>query len=113
MHHHLFQSSQYVEWDETLEAKLSPDELIDALAEDVLRDGNLDLSLQRAFRWGAGDSQGLNDLLQKLRQQRQELLDRFDFGSSLDELRDRLDEIVQRERNTLEERLEADRKQSE
>ena len=112
MHHHLFQSSQYVEWDETLEAKLSPDELIDALAEDVLRDGNLDLSLQRAFRWGSGDSQGLNGLLQRLRQQRQELLDQFDFGSSLDELRERLDDIVERERNTLDDRIEASRNQS-
>jgi uncharacterized protein with von Willebrand factor type A (vWA) domain len=115
MHHHLFQSSLYVEWDESLEAKLSPDELIDALAEDVLRDGNLDLSLQRAFRWGTQgqNNQGLNDLLQRLRQQRQQLLDQFDFGSSLDELRDRLDDIVKRESDTLEDRIEASRQLAE
>jgi uncharacterized protein with von Willebrand factor type A (vWA) domain len=114
MHHHLFQSSQYVEWDETLEQKLSPDDLIDALAEDVLRDGNLDLSLQRAFRWGTqwDNGQGLNDLLQRLRQQRQELLDKFDFGSSLDDIRERLDDIIRREKDTLDDRIESDRNRS-
>jgi uncharacterized protein with von Willebrand factor type A (vWA) domain len=107
MQHHGFRSFDYVQWDSSLESSLAPDDLMDAIAEDVMRDGNLDLSLRRAFRWGGQglDGQGLNDLLDRLRQQRQELLDRFDFGSSLDELRERLDDIVGREAATIDDRL--------
>src|SRR5680860_144785 len=106
MHHHSFRSVEYLQWDGSLEAPLSPDDLMDAISEDIMRDGNLDLSLQRAFRWGSpgAGGPGLNDLLDRLRQQRQELLDQFDFGSSLDAIRERLDDILRRETNTIHER---------
>src|SRR5680860_1800902 len=88
MPHQTYRTGEYLKWDGSLESTLSPDDLMDSLAEDILRDGNLDLSLQRTFRWGRPgmDGPGLNDLLDRLRQQRQELLDQFDFGSSLDAL---------------------------
>jgi uncharacterized protein with von Willebrand factor type A (vWA) domain len=106
MHHHSFRDVEYLQWDGSLETSLSPDELMDSLSEDILRDGNLDLSLQRAFRWGTPgmDGAGLNDLIERLRKQRQELLDQFDFGSSLDDLRERLDDILRRETDTIEDR---------
>jgi uncharacterized protein with von Willebrand factor type A (vWA) domain len=106
MQPHTFRSSEYLQWDGSLESTLSPDELMDAISEDILRDGNLDLSLQRAFRWGSPgmDGSGLNDLLDRLRRQRQELLDQFDFGSSLDEIRERLDDILRREKETIHDR---------
>ena len=89
MHHHRFRLNEYLQWDNALESSLSPDELMESMSEDILRDGNLDLSLQRAFRWGSPgmDGVGLNELIERLRHQRQELLDQFDFGSSLDEIR--------------------------
>src|SRR5680860_621822 len=106
MPHQTYRTGEYLKWDGSLESTLSPDDLMDSLAEDILRDGNLDLSLQRAFRWGRPgmDGPGLNDLLDRLRQQRQELLDQFDFGSSLDAIRERLDDILRRETNTIHER---------
>jgi len=106
MQHHSFRSVDYIQWDGSLEASLTPDELMDAIADDIMRDGNIDLSLRRAFRWGSQgmDGGGLNDLLERIRQQRQQLLDQFDFGSSLDELRQRLDDIVRRESETLDKR---------
>jgi len=106
MPHHSFRAVEYLQWDGSLEASLGPDELIDSLSEDILRDGSLDLSLQRAFRWGTPgmDGAGLNDLIDRLRRQRQELLDQFDFGSSLDQIRERLDDILGRESSTIQDR---------
>lgn len=108
MHHQSFRTGEYLEWDGSLEAALSPDDLMDSLSEDILRDGNIDLSLQRAFRWGTQgmDGAGLNDLIDRLRRQRQELLDRFDFGSSMDQIRERLDDILNREAGTIANRKE-------
>ena len=106
MPHHSFRAADYLQWDGALESSLSPDDLMESISEDILRDGNLDLSLQRAFRWGSQgmDGAGLNDLIERLRQQRQELLDQFDFGSSLDEIRERLDDILRRETETIHDR---------
>ena len=105
-HHHSFRLNEYLQWDNALESSLSPDELMESMSEDILRDGNLDLSLQRAFRWGSPgmDGAGLNELIERLRQQRQELLDQFDFGSSLDEIREKLDDILRRETDTIQDR---------
>jgi uncharacterized protein with von Willebrand factor type A (vWA) domain len=104
--HHVFNAAEYMQWDESLEASLTPDELMDAIAEDILKEGDLDLSIQRAFRWGTpgGNNPGLQDLLKRLKQERQKLLERFDFGSTVDDLRDRLQNIVSRERQTLQQR---------
>ncbi|MBA3275126.1 MAG: VWA domain-containing protein [Chloroflexia bacterium] len=106
MHHHRFRLNEYLQWDNALESSLSPDELMESMSEDILRDGNLDLSLQRAFRWGSPgmDGVGLNELIERLRQQRQELLDQFDFGSSFDEIREKLDDILRRETETIQDR---------
>ncbi|HYJ12516.1 MAG TPA: hypothetical protein VEW66_02935, partial [Thermomicrobiales bacterium] len=104
--HHVFNAAEYTQWDESIEANLTPDELLDAIAEDILKEGDLDLSLQRAFRWGTpgGNNPGLQDLLKRLKAERQQLLERFDFGSTVDDLRDRLQNIVSREQQTLQQR---------
>ncbi|MGN6484774.1 MAG: hypothetical protein ACTHMX_10250, partial [Thermomicrobiales bacterium] len=102
----------YTQWDGTGELPLAPDDLMDALSEDLLRHGDIDLALQRAFRWGfqGQDGQhadGLRDLIKRLQQQRQEMLDRWDFDSIANDIRERLDEIVQKERDTLDARSQA------
>ncbi|HWK81310.1 MAG TPA: VWA domain-containing protein [Thermomicrobiales bacterium] len=102
----------YTQWDGTGDLPLAPDDIMDALAEDLLRHGDIDLALQRAFRWGfqGQDGQhadGLRDLIKRLQQQRQEMLDRWDFDSIANDIRKRLDEIVQKERDTLDARSQA------
>ncbi|MGC4189892.1 MAG: VWA domain-containing protein [Thermomicrobiales bacterium] len=102
----------YTQWDGTGELPLAPDDLMDALAEDLLRHGDIDLALQRAFRWGFQGrdglhADGLRDLIKRLQQQRQEMLDRWDFDSIANDIKKRLDEIVQQERDTLEARKQA------
>ena len=103
---------RYTLWDGSDDASLNPDDVMDALTEDLLRDGNLDLAMRRAFRWGmrnpdGSHAPGLRDLLDRLKKQRQELLDRFNFDSVLGDVRERLDAIVAKERATLEDRAGA------
>lgn len=102
----------YMQWDGTGDLPLAPDDLMDALSEDLLRHGDIDLALQRAFRWGfqsqdGQHAEGLRDLMKRLQQQRQEMLDRWDFDSIANDIRQRLDEIVQKERTTLASRQQA------
>jgi len=103
---------RYSMWDGTQEvADLDPDKILDNLSDDLMNFGDLQHALrnllQRGMRDPMGDrTQGLRDLLQQLRQQRRQQLDRFDLGSIFDQLREQLDEILDMERNTLDERLE-------
>ena len=103
---------RYSLWDGTQEvADLDPDEVLDNLSDDLMNFGDLQHALrnllQRGVRSPNGDrTQGLRDLLQQLRQQRRQQLDRFDLNSVFDQLREQLDEILDMERNTLDQRLE-------
>lgn len=85
--------------------------LMEAAAEDLLKDGDVNLALQRMFRWGMntdkGRIPGMRDLLQRLRRQREEQLKRYDIGSILEDIQRRLDEIVDIERQGIERRQEA------
>jgi len=47
---------------------------------------------------------GLKDLLERLRRQRQERLNRFDLGSSLEDIKKKLEEVVQTERQGIKDR---------
>ena len=103
---------RYSMWDGTQEvADLDPDQILDNLSDDLMNFGDLQHALrnllQRGMRNPQGDrTQGLRDLLQQLRQQRRQQLDRFDLGSIFDQLREQLDEILDMERNTIDQRLE-------
>jgi uncharacterized protein with von Willebrand factor type A (vWA) domain len=50
--------------------------------------------------------QGLRDLLQQLRQQRRQQLDKFNLSSIFDDIQRQLNEIVQQERDTIDRRLD-------
>ena len=103
---------RYSMWDGTQEvADLDPDQILDNLSDDLMNFGDLQHALrnllQRGMRNPDGDrTQGLRDLLQQLRQQRRQQLDRFDLGSIFDQLREQLDEILDMERNTIDQRLQ-------
>lgn len=110
MPHRFPTSYLYTKWDGTEDSSLGPEDVFDALSEDLLRDGDLDLALRKAMRWGfrqpdGSYSGGMRDLVERLRQQRQQMLDQYDFDSVLGDVAERLDAIIDRERATLDERL--------
>ncbi len=103
---------RYSEWDGTQEIPpLDPDDLLEALSDDLMNFGDLEHALrnllQRGMRNPMGQRlQGLRDLLQQLRQQRRATLDRYDLGSVFEDIERRLEEILEQERATLERRLQ-------
>ncbi len=103
---------RYSMWDGTQEVpELEADDILDNLTDDLMNFGDLQHALrnmlQRGMRNPNGQRlQGLRDLLQQLRQQRRQQLDRFNLSSVFDDLKQKLDEILDLERNTLERRLD-------
>ncbi len=103
---------RYSEWDGTQDIPpLDPDELLAAITDDLLSFGDLEHALrnllQRGLRRPQGPHlQGLRDLLQRLRQHRRQLLDRYNLGTIMEDLRRRLEEILSLEQETLSRRLQ-------
>ena len=110
---------RYSEWDGTQELfDLDVDKLMDELGRHLLSYGDLSYALRRLQHSGISDSQGrrlssLQELLNRLRQQRQQQLDQYDLSSILDDIRIRLDDIVNTERQGIERRLEETKQRAE
>src|SRR5688500_3137553 len=102
---------RYTEWDGTQEIPpLDPDDVLNALTDDLMNFGDLQHALrnlmQRGMRNPMGDrTQGLRDLLQQLRQQRRQNLDKFNLSSAFDDIQKRLEQILEKERQTLDDRM--------
>ena len=108
---------RYSEWDGTQSIPgLDADKVLEALSDDIMNFGDLQHALrnlmQRGMRNQQGDRmQGLRDLLQKLRQQRRQRLDQFDLGGVMEDIKRQLEEILQMERDTLQDRLDGQQPQ--
>src|SRR5213592_536482 len=101
---------QYSRWDGRQQVSVDADDVLAAMADDVLSDGDPWRALQRLMHYGAppGENQrrrGLQDMLKELRKRRQEQLDRYDPGSSLDDIKKKLDDIVKAEREGIDRRV--------
>lgn len=103
---------RYSEWDGTQEIPpLDPDELLSAITDDLMNFGDLQHALrnllQRGMRGPMGQRmQGLRDLLQRLRQNRRQMLDRYNLSSLFEDLEKRVQEVLDLEQDTLRRRLE-------
>ena len=103
---------RYSMWDGTQDVPpLEADAILDNLTDDLMNFGDLQHALRNLMQRGMKDPmgqrmQGLRDLLQQLRQQRRQQLDRFNLNSVFDDLKRQLEEIVEMERNTLDRRLD-------
>src|SRR3989304_5311912 len=103
---------RYSAWDGTQAIPpLDPDDILNALTDDLMNFGDLQHALrnllQRGMRNPMGDrTQGLRDLLQQLRQQRRQTLDRFNLSSAFEDIAKRLEQILDKERGTLDQRLQ-------
>ncbi|MDP2660352.1 MAG: VWA domain-containing protein [Dehalococcoidia bacterium] len=106
---------RYSHWDGSQEFEsLEADELMDSISDELLSEGDLRSILKRITRWGMdrpiGERfSGLQDLLKRLQKQRQEQLERYKLDSVLDDIKKRLESIVQKERDGIEKRLNENR----
>ncbi len=98
---------RYTRWDGSQSIPpLDPDELLDLLSQDLLEDGDLRRALERLLMRGArrgqdGRPQGMRDMMERLRQRREQQLGQYDLGSFMDEINERLQDIVAQERSGI------------
>jgi uncharacterized protein with von Willebrand factor type A (vWA) domain len=92
---------------------LSADEIVDAIADDVLEQGDVREAMRRLMERGLrsddpsrGDLRGLRDLLDRLRDRRREVLGQGNLADPLADVRQELDEIVAAERAGVQRRLD-------
>ena len=103
---------RFSQWDGTQDIPaLDADDVLQSLSDDLLSFGDLQQALrnmmQRGIRTPDGDrTDGMRDLLQRLRQQRRQQLEQFDLSSVFDDIQRQLDEILELERDALEDRLD-------
>jgi uncharacterized protein with von Willebrand factor type A (vWA) domain len=104
--------ARYSRWDDTQDPfgpELSAGELLEELSDDALSGLGIEDALSRLLRRGMrGSFDGLNALRDRLRERRAREQANLDLAGPLEELRDRLDDIVDRERSTLSFRAEDD-----
>jgi uncharacterized protein with von Willebrand factor type A (vWA) domain len=103
---------RYERWDGSQDP-LGPEqgELFDQLAEDMFAGADFDFALRRLLGKGLRDRQGrrlpgLEELLDRLRQRRQQQLKRFNLDGIFGELQEKLNRVVRLERTGIDERLE-------
>lgn len=107
--------SRYSRWDGTQQINpITPEEILRALADDLLDEGDLNLAMQRLFRFGFNGENGerfpgLREMSERLRQRRQQQLQRYDMGSVLEEIQEKLKEILAAERSTIDQRVDSSR----
>jgi uncharacterized protein with von Willebrand factor type A (vWA) domain len=110
----LARRARYSRWDGSQRLPdLDADEILKALSDDVMAEGDLAEALRRLMErgWRSGDPTrpdmvGLQDLMERLARRREELRERYDLGDVLGDIRRELEEIVADERAGVERRLE-------
>ncbi len=104
----------YSRWDGTQRIEgFDADEILDALSDDYMEDGNLQQALRRLMQEGIrGDdgrrTMGLREMMERMRNMRNQQLNRYNMASGvMDDLREKLEEIKQLERQGIQRRLDA------
>lgn len=103
--------TRYSAWDGNQELPdLDAGDILDSLSDDLMNFGDLQHALRNLMQRGmrAPDGMrtpGLRDLLHQLRQERRERLDQFDLSSVMDQIEQQIQEILDLEQKTLEQRL--------
>ncbi|MFL5775028.1 MAG: vWA domain-containing protein [Chloroflexota bacterium] len=110
----LARAARYARWDGTQSiTALDADEILDALADDVMAEGDLGEALRRLMERGwrgrdptRPDLAGLAELRERLRRQRDAVQERYNVSDVLADVRAELEEIVDDERAGIERRLD-------
>src|SRR5438132_12807346 len=105
---------RYSRWDGSQEIEaFTPEDVMEHIADELLDDGSLRSALRRLLHHGAEFSSGhrmmgLQELLDRLRQARASNLDRYNLGSILDDITERLNTLIDTERHGIQHRLGED-----
>ena len=103
----------YSRWDGSQRIEgLDADDVLKALSDDYMENGNLQQALKRLMQDGIQNederrTMGLRELMERMRNQRNQQLNRYNMASGvMDDLREKLEEIKNLEREGIQERLD-------
>ena len=104
---------RYSRWDGSQQVfEVDEDSLLGALSDDLLAHGDLDRALRDLFQRGIrGEDQerrmeGLRDLIERLKTQRQQHLERNNLDSLMGDIKERLQDVIDSERRGINRRLQ-------
>ncbi len=104
----------YTRWDGSQNIEgLDADDVLKALSDDYLENGNLQQALKRLMQEGIrGEdgrrAMGLREMMERMRNSRREQFNQYNMASGvMDDLRQKLEEIKQLEREGIQQRLDA------
>ncbi|MBH42329.1 MAG: VWA domain-containing protein [Chloroflexi bacterium] len=110
---------RYSRWDGTQDI-FGPDaeDLLNAMSNSLMDNGNVEMALRDLMRHGMDDSlgnrmMGLQEIMESLRSRRREELDKYNLDSLMDEITEKLNQIVDTETKGINKRVEEARKQYE
>ena len=105
-------SFRYSRWDGTQRLEdLDAEDILDALSDDYLKHGDLRRALDRLMQQGFQDRDGtqrmgMQDLLNRLRQRRQQQMQRYNMSGVMDDIQQKLEHIKELEREGIQRRLD-------
>ncbi len=103
---------RYSPWDGTQQGfELDALDVMEQLTDDLLYHGDLNAALRRMMQQGFQDRngehvEGIRELLDRIRQRREETLDRYDLGGVYSDIAQELREVVDTERAELQRRVD-------
>src|SRR4030067_1848280 len=109
----------YSEWDGSQDLfDLDTDQIMNKLGQHLSRYGALSRALRALQRKGIRNGQNqqmpsLDRLLEQLRQMKQNRLSQYNLDSIMDEIKQRLDKILETERNGIQRKLDEAREKTE
>lgn len=109
---------RYSAWDGTQNPfDIDPDQVMEELSDDLMKDSSLPKALQRLLQRGMNNRNGqrmdgYRDLMERLRRRKKQLTERYDLSSVLNDIQEKLNDIVATERKGIDKRLEAARQQA-
>jgi uncharacterized protein with von Willebrand factor type A (vWA) domain len=101
----------YSRWDGTqVGFELDADAVLAEITDDLLYHGDLNNALRRMMQSGFRDRngerlEGIREMLEKLRRKRRDELERYDLGGVYDDIAQELREVVEQERDALDQQL--------
>ena len=104
-------SYRYSRWDGSQHPfDFDEDDILEALSEDIMNHGDVNRAMRNLMRNGLSGDQGqqisgLRDLKERLRQLQQQQLERYNLESAMDDIEERLQDVLDTERAGIERRL--------
>lgn len=110
--------NRYSEWDGSQKQDLDADDVLGAISEDLMEFGDLQQAMRYLMQRGMDTAdgnyiRGLRDMLRQLKNQRNQRLERYDMSSVMEDIKRQLEEILQMERDTIDEWMNQDQTSSE